>query len=64
MVLMQPSYENPVSVSINVGYLLQELQLIQRLSSVAERSGLNFNSLNLTKNEYNFLNVYNEHNYR
>lgn len=57
--LMQPSIENPVSTEINIGRRLQELRAIQGLSlrSLAEISGLNFNTLSMIENEKTSPNV-------
>lgn len=57
--VMQPVTENPVQKEINVGRRLQELRLLQGLSirSLAEMSGLNFNTLSLIENEKTSPNV-------
>lgn len=59
MAVMQPSTENPISTEINVGRRLQELRMLQGLSirSLAEKSGLNFNTLSLIENEKTSPNV-------
>ncbi len=59
MTMMQPSIENPVSTEINIGHRLQELRTMQGLSirSLAEISGLNFNTLSLIENEKTSPNV-------
>lgn len=59
MSAMQPSMENPISSEINVGRCLQELRMMQGLSirSLAEISGLNFNTLSLIENEKTSPNV-------
>lgn len=59
MTIMQSSTENPISKEINVGRRLQELRTMQGLSirSLAEISGLNFNTLSLIENEKTSPNV-------
>jgi DNA-binding XRE family transcriptional regulator len=59
MAVMQPAIENPLSSEINVGAKLQELRNSQGLSlrSLAEISGLNFNTLSLIENEKTSPNV-------
>ncbi|MCD4672399.1 MAG: cupin domain-containing protein [Anaerolineaceae bacterium] len=59
MATMQPSTENPKPTEINVGRQLQELRKQQSLSirSLAEMSGLNFNTLSLIENEKTSPNV-------
>lgn len=59
MSIMQPTTENPISTEINVGRRLQELRTMQGLSirSLAEISGLNFNTLSLIENEKTSPNV-------
>ena len=59
MAMMQPSTENPISSEINIGRRLQELRTMQGLSirSLAEISGLNFNTLSLIENEKTSPNV-------
>jgi transcriptional regulator with XRE-family HTH domain len=59
MAMMQPSTENPVSTEINIGRRLQELRTMRGLSirSLAEISGLNFNTLSLIENEKTSPNV-------
>ncbi|MBN2258019.1 MAG: cupin domain-containing protein [Anaerolineaceae bacterium] len=50
--VMQPASENVDATETNVGRRLQELRLMQGLSirSLAEKSGLNFNTLSLIEN--------------
>ena len=50
---MQPVAENAGESEINVGKRLQEMRLLRGLSirSLAEMSGLNFNTLSLIENE-------------
>ncbi len=57
--MMRPSTENPVSTEINIGHRLLELRTMQGLSirSLAEISGLNFNTLSLIENEKTSPNV-------
>jgi transcriptional regulator with XRE-family HTH domain len=59
MAVMQPLNENSNSIEINVGHRLQELRKMQGLSirSLAEISGLNFNTLSLIENEKTSPNV-------
>jgi transcriptional regulator with XRE-family HTH domain len=59
MAMMQPATENPNSTEINIGRRLQELRAMQGLSirSLAEISGLNFNTLSLIENEKTSPNV-------
>jgi len=59
MASMQPVPENPVATEINVGRRLQELRIMQGLSirALAEKSGLNFNTLSLIENEKTSPNV-------
>jgi transcriptional regulator with XRE-family HTH domain len=59
MAMMQPFTENPISTEINIGCRLQELRTMQGLSlrSLAEISGLNFNTLSLIENEKTSPNV-------
>lgn len=59
MAMMQPSTENPISTELNIGHRLQELRTMQGLSirSLAEISGLNFNTLSLIENEKSSPNV-------
>jgi transcriptional regulator with XRE-family HTH domain len=57
--IMQPPTENQISAEINIGRRLQELRTMQGLSirSLAEISGLNFNTLSLIENEKTSPNV-------
>ena len=57
--MMQPSTEDPISKEVNIGRRLQELRAMQGLSirSLAETSGLNFNTLSLIENEKTSPNV-------
>jgi len=57
--MMEPAKENAASADINVGRRLQELRNKQGLSirSLAEISGLNFNTLSLIENEKTSPNV-------
>ncbi|MBN1536518.1 MAG: cupin domain-containing protein [Anaerolineales bacterium] len=59
MASMQPSPENSIPLEINVGRRLQELRAMQELSirALAEKSGLNFNTLSLIENEKTSPNV-------
>ena len=59
MSVMKPSTEAPIPAEINVGLRLRELRTIQGLSirSLAEMSGLNFNTLSLIENEKTSPNV-------
>jgi len=59
MSIMQPSTEKSISTEISVGHRLQELRTMQGLSirSLAEISGLNFNTLSLIENEKTSPNV-------
>lgn len=59
MAMMQPSLESQFSNEINVGRRLQELRMMQGLSirSLAEKSGLNFNTLSMIENEKTSPNV-------
>ena len=59
MSIMQPTLENPLSTEINVGRRLQELRSLQGLSirALAEKSGLNFNTLSMIENEKTSPNV-------
>lgn len=59
MASMQPAIDNPVHAEINVGRRLQELRAEQGLSirALAEKSGLNFNTLSLIENEKTSPNV-------
>ncbi len=59
MAVMQPSADSQASNEVNVGRRLQELRLMQGLSlrSLAEKSGLNFNTLSLIENEKTSPNV-------
>ena len=52
MAIMEPTIENPATAEINVGQRLRELRAKQSLSirSLAELSGLNFNTLSLIEN--------------
>lgn len=53
MAMMQPLLEDPDATEMHVGQRLQELRTMQGLSirSLAELSGLNFNTLSLIENE-------------
>ncbi len=57
--VMQSSFGSANEKEINVGRRLQELRLMQKLSirSLAEMSGLNFNTLSLIENEKTSPNV-------
>jgi transcriptional regulator with XRE-family HTH domain len=57
--VMQPFSEGALYKEINVGRRLQELRMLQGLSirTLAERSGLNFNTLSLIENEKSSPNV-------
>ncbi len=57
--LMQPALEREFSNEINVGRRLQELRTRQGLSirALAEKSGLNFNTLSMIENEKTSPNV-------
>lgn len=57
--MMQSSTEDPISKEANIGRRLQELRAMQGLSirSLAETSGLNFNTLSLIENEKTSPNV-------
>ena len=59
MVMMRPSPENKADLEINIGRRLQELRVLHSLSirSLAELSGLNFNTLSLIENEKTSPNV-------
>lgn len=59
MQVMQPSMESQEPAEINVGRRLQELRALRGLSirSLAEISGLNFNTLSLIENEKSSPNV-------
>lgn len=59
MSTMQSSTENPPTIEINVGRRLQELRTMQGLSirALAEKSGLNFNTLSMIENEKTSPNV-------
>jgi transcriptional regulator with XRE-family HTH domain len=59
MAVMQPSQDQSSKSEINVGRRLQELRISQGLSlrSLAEISGLNFNTLSLIENEKSSPNV-------
>jgi len=59
MSIMQSSVENPLSIEINLGRRLQELRTMQGLSirALAEKSGLNFNTLSMIENEKTSPNV-------
>jgi transcriptional regulator with XRE-family HTH domain len=52
MAIMEPATENPATAEINVGQRLRELRAKRSLSirSLAELSGLNFNTLSLIEN--------------
>ena len=52
MAIMEPAIENPATAQINVGQRLRELRAKRNLSirSLAELSGLNFNTLSLIEN--------------
>jgi transcriptional regulator with XRE-family HTH domain len=53
MSIMEPGEEYPSTTQVNVGRRLNELRMAQGLSirSLAEMSGLNFNTLSLIENE-------------
>jgi transcriptional regulator with XRE-family HTH domain len=53
MAMMEPADENPTANIIDVGRRLRELRAVRGLSirSLAELSGLNFNTLSLIENE-------------
>ncbi len=59
MSAMQPPTETPFPAEINVGHRLRELRTVQGLSirSLAEMSGLNFNTLSLIENKKTSPNV-------
>jgi len=59
MSMMQSSLENPRLNEINIGRRLQELRTMQGLSirALAEKSGLNFNTLSMIENEKTSPNV-------
>lgn len=59
MASMQPVIDKPVPAEINVGRRLQELRAEQGLSirALAEKSGLNFNTLSLIENDKTSPNV-------
>lgn len=59
MSIMKPSMEGPIANEINIGRRLQELRTRQGLSirALAEKSGLNFNTLSMIENEKTSPNV-------